>query len=285
MAAATITERQWRAARDALAGATDRFIRLVEAVDRPETMVTAHWSVADTLVHVVSVAWLYAVKLDPAHQPLPIPGLGTRLATVTVDTIADLNDVVLAHLTEREPGPLLARLRADVDTILAATTDSRPGEQLDWFGGARAPLAGLFAHLVNELLVHGWDIAPAARSPWEIPAREAVLFFELFLVGLIRAGYGRLLDSDEPPRERPITVEFRSAYCADVTLTLHRGRVRVAAPGARPDVRVRFDPAALNLMMFGRVGRARTVLRGRVVAWGRRPWLLPPFLRVLRTPS
>ncbi|WP_433687200.1 maleylpyruvate isomerase family mycothiol-dependent enzyme [Micromonospora carbonacea] len=284
-ATATVNPQQWRAARQALAAATDRFARLVESVDRPQTMVTAHWSVADTVVHLVSVAWWYATKLDPQHPPLPIPGLDARLPTVTVDTIEGVNDLVLAHLTERDPAPLLAQFRADVAKILSIAADRDPDELLPWFGDARAPLAGLFGHLVNELLVHGWDIARATGRPWEMPGREAVLFFEVFLVGVVRAGYGRLLDNDEPHRERPITVEFRSAYCADVTLVLHRGLVSIAAPGARPDVRVRFDPAALNLMLFGRVGRVRTALTGGVSIRGRRPWLLFPFLRVLRTPS
>ncbi|WP_320066474.1 hypothetical protein [Micromonospora sp. RTGN7] len=58
----------------------------------------------------------------------------------------------------------------------------------------------------------------------------------------------------------------------------------VADPGSPPDVRLRFDPALLNLMLFGRVSRVRTALTGGVAARGRRPWLLLPFLRVLRTP-
>ncbi|MFI1193154.1 maleylpyruvate isomerase family mycothiol-dependent enzyme [Micromonospora sp. NPDC020750] len=282
---ATISPRQWQTAREALEQATARFVRLVETVDRPDTMVTAHWSVADTVVHLVSVAWWYATKLDPDHPPLPIPGLSAQLPTVTVDTIADVNDLILRHLTDRSPQPLLDRFQADVDKILRITADRRPDELLSWFGDARAPLAGLFGHLVNELLVHGWDIARATGRPWKMPGSEAVLFFEVFLVNVLRAGYGHLLDNDEPPRERPITVEFRSAYCADITLVLHRGVVTVAAPGTPPDVRVRFDPAALNLMLFGRVSRVRTVLAGKLALRGPRPWLLFPFLRVLRAPN
>jgi hypothetical protein len=40
-----------------------------------------------------------------------------------------------------------------------------------------------------------------------------------------------------------------------------------------------------SLMMFGRVSKARAVLTRKVTVGGRRPWLLPVFLRTLRVPS
>ncbi|MEU3453306.1 maleylpyruvate isomerase N-terminal domain-containing protein [Micromonospora sp. NPDC006766] len=281
---ATITSEGWSTAPAALAANAGRFLALARSVP-PDTMVTAHWTVTDTLAHLVSLAWYYVRLVDPASEPLPVPGLDERLPLVTVDTVADANDLVLSHLTERDPGPLLDRLRQDVDRLLAGCADRRPDEVVPWLGDARVPLAGLLAHLVNELLVHGHDIARAGRRPWTLPPRDAVLFLELFLAGVIRHGYGRLLDGVDPPRRPRIVVLFTSAYSAPLTIALDHGRVRFAAPDERPDVTIRFDPATLNLMMFGRVSRARAVLTGRVRIGGPRPWLLPPFLRVFRTPS
>lgn len=151
-----------------------------------------------------------------------------------------------------------------------------------WGPGA---LPGLLAHLVNELLLHGWDVARATRRRWTVPSRHAVLFHDLFLAGLVRHGYGHLLDGVDPPRRPRIVVRFASAYAAPMTLTLAAGQVRFAEPDERPDARVGFDPATLNLMMFGRISRARALLTGRVRVTGPRPWLLPDFLRVFRTPS
>jgi len=94
-----------------------------------------------------------------------------------------------------------------------------------------------------------------------------------------------LLDGSPPPRERRIAVEFRSAHTTPVTLVLRAGRVTAEEPGGDTDVRLRFDPATLNLMMFGRVSRARAAFTGKVVVRGRRPWLLPDFLRTVRLPS
>lgn len=281
---ATITSEGWANAPAALAESADRFVALARAAPA-DVMVTADWTVADTLAHLVSLAWHYVRLVDPSREPLPVPGLAERIPLVTVDTVADANDVLLHHLTERDPGLLLDRLRGDIDRLLSCCAGRDPDEVVPWLGDARVPLAGLLAHLVNELLVHGHDIARATGQPWSLPPRDAVLFLRLFLVGVVRHGYGRLLDGVAPPRRPRIVVRFSSAYAAPVTLTLHHGRIRFAEPDERPDVRIRFDPATLNLMMFGRVSRARALLTGRIRVGGPRPWLLPPFLRVFRTPS
>lgn len=281
---AAVSEERWRAARTALADWTDRFVDLVRDAP-PAAMATAHWSVADTVAHVYSLAWYYVCLVDPEHPPLPVPGLSARLPDTTVDTVADFNDVLLRHLTEREPQPLLDRLQADVKQFLASCEGRRPDETVPWLGGARVPLAGLCAHLVNELLIHGHDVARAAGRPWTVPGPDAALFLELFMAGVVRHGYGRLIDGGAPPSERRIVVEFRSAYAPPVRFLLHRGRVSFADPGVRPDARIDHDPGTLNLMMFGRVSRARAVLTGKVRISGRRPWLLPAFLRKFRTPS
>jgi putative sterol carrier protein len=94
-----------------------------------------------------------------------------------------------------------------------------------------------------------------------------------------------LLDGGGPARERRIAVEFRSRHTAPVTLVLRDGLVSAEEPGGPTDVRVSFDPATLNLMLFGRISRVRAVLTGKVAVRGRRPWLLPAFLRTVRVPD
>ncbi|SCL64876.1 TIGR03083 family protein [Micromonospora citrea] len=281
---ATVSDERWQVARAALAEQTDRFVELVRAAP-PQAHATAHWSVADTLAHVGSIAWLYVCLVDPERPLPPVPGFDGLLPETTVDTVADFNDVLLGHLTERDPHLLLDRLQTDVKQFLVACERRRPDETVPWLGGARVPLAGLCAHLVNEVLVHGHDISRATGLPWRIPDPHAALFLELFLAGVVRHGYGRLIDGGAPPSERRIVVEFRSAYAPPLRLLLHRGRVTFAEPDARPDAVVDHEPATLNLMMFGRISRARAVLSGKVRVSGRRPWLLPAFQRKFRTPS
>lgn len=281
----TVTDDQWRASRSALQEVGGRFADLVSSTP-PATMATAHWSVADTAAHVAVVASFYAHLARPEATPHPFGAFIDRLEQTTTATVADLNERALREHPERDPQELAARLRADIATFLAATEGDHPPQPLPWLGGSQVPLAGLAAHLLNELLIHGWDIARATRSQWEIPPAYAAMFFELFMVGMISSGYGRLLDDNKPPPpDRRTAVEFRSPHTSPVTLALDNGLVVVEEPRADNDVRVRFDPPTMNLMLFGRLSRARAALTGKVVAWGRRPWLLPDFLRTMRLPS
>jgi uncharacterized protein (TIGR03083 family) len=280
--AATISRAQWVSVRAALRDSTSRFASLVGSVAEPGTMVTAEWNVADAAAHVAAVAWMYTSALAGGDAQTQ---LARRISSVTVDTVAHLNNRTLRQFTERDPRALAARLRSDVDTILEITEDGDPELPVPWLGESRVPLGGVLAHLSNELIVHGWDIARALGRPWPMPRPAAGLFFDLFVVGMIRHDVGHLLDNSPPPRDRRVAIAFRSFHTRPVTLVLHRGRVSAEDPGGPVDARVAFDPTTMNLLLFGRVGRLRAVATGRLFVAGRRPWLLPVFLRTVRLPT
>ncbi|QQQ78400.1 maleylpyruvate isomerase family mycothiol-dependent enzyme [Saccharothrix sp. 6-C] len=278
-----MVSQQWPVVRDVLSDVTGRFADLVAASD-PDALATPDWTVADTAAHVVAIASIYTTLLVPGGAELTDPALAARIPTVTVDTVADLNDLALRRFTERDPAALAAMLRSMVATILDRTAGTDPERTVPWLGASKVPVAGVLAHLVNELLIHGWDIARGVGTPWSVPPGEAALFFELFLVGMMRNDVGSVLDG-QPPGDRRIAVAFRSPHTTPVTIVLHRGRVTVGEPGEPVDVRLSFDPAVLNLVLFGRVSRARAVLTGKLRITGRRPWLLPAFLRTVRLPT
>lgn len=278
-----ITDERWTATRTALRTTAERFLDLAEASDARTmaSMATADWSVADTVAHVGTIAAMYTGIVRFA-EPV-IPAVEAQVLATSVDTVAELNARTLALRPERDPAVLVERLRTDIDDVLAATETADPAAAVAWLGDSRVPICGVLAHLVNELHIHGRDIARATRAPWHVPAADAALFFEVFFVELLRRDVGHLLDNDEPPSDRRIAVEFRSPHTTPVTVVLHQGRVTVEQPGDA-DVRIFFDPPALNLMMFHRISKARAALTGKVRVWGRRPWLLPAFLRTVRCP-
>ncbi|SDZ10631.1 TIGR03083 family protein [Amycolatopsis xylanica] len=273
-----ISDAQWHAVRVSLKHAGDRFAELVSSRD-PDAKATQDWTVADTAAHVAVIAKLYTAQIGAEETPHPLPSLRSTVLTTTVDTVSDLNATALARFTERDTGRIIEQLQADIDVILRISDGLDPEEPLPWLGDSRVPRAGVLAHLVNELLIHGWDIAR-----WRIPPQDAALFVDLFLVGLLRHDPGHLLANDEPPRERRIAVQFRSDHTNPVTLVLHRGKVTVEDPRDDNDVRLRFDPPTLNLMNFHRVSKARAVLTGKIGISGPKPWLLPRFLKTVRLP-
>lgn len=264
--------------------AVDRFSALVERVD-PQAMATADWTVADTAAHVALVAWLNTAMVVSDDTPFPFPGVREQIAATTVDNIhAGLNSSLLRAYPERDPRELLRTLRSSVEETLRLTDTADPSRTVDWLGGSKIPLAGLMAHLTNELLLHGRDIARAVHQPWQIPQASAAQFFELFLIEISRTGAGHMLDDDRPVRPGRIAVEFRSDYTPPVTMVLDTGKAWVEEPSRDTDVHVYFKPTALSLVLFHRISWARAAMTGSLFVWGRRPWLLAPFLRKVRLP-
>ncbi|EME62581.1 maleylpyruvate isomerase N-terminal domain-containing protein [Amycolatopsis decaplanina] len=257
---------------------------MVARVPDPDAMVTAEWTAAETVAHVAMIAKMYTSLVRRDSAPVLDTRGQSQVEKTTVDTVSVLNTLVLRDFPERDIGVLVTGLLADIEEVLRVTEDADPETSLDWLGASKVPLAGVLAHLVNELHIHGWDIAKALKLPWTIPPADAALFFDLFMVGLLTRDVGHLLDTDEPPRDRRIAVAFRSAYTSPVVLVLHQGRVTVEEPGGPVDARISFDPPSLNLMLFHRVGKARSVLTRKIAVSGPRPWLLPAFLRVVRLP-
>jgi uncharacterized protein (TIGR03083 family) len=282
----TISTEQWDATRAALKDTAERFAALVSTRD-PAIMATRDWSIADTVAHVTAIA-LWDTALTRPGGPLPHPWnlAADQIPITTVDTVHALNDQILAGFTERDPAALAERLRAHIDDMLSASTGHDPDTTVAWLGGSHVPLAGVFAHLTNELQIHGRDIARAVDVKWVIPPAYAAQFLDVFVAGIARNGPGRLLDSDQPAPGRRITARLVSRDTRPLTLVvLPDGSATAGDPEGPVDVRIRFEPATFNLMMFGRISKVRAALSGKVVVAGPRPWLLPAFLRVFRFPS
>ncbi|NLU79180.1 hypothetical protein HCA58_12490 [Micromonospora sp. HNM0581] len=275
---------QQRRVRASVSAVLQRLFVLVEEAP-PDLPVTAAWTVADTMAHLAGVAAMGLGLVRSVPPDLPVPALLQWRERTTVDSISVMNAEVLRCYTERRVPVLSARLRDDVQAVLRAAEHTGPDHEVRWLGDARLPVDGLLAHLLNELNIHAWDIAKALSVPWVIDPADAALFVDLFLVGMTRRGYGNLLDRDGAVYPGRVSVTLRHMFGPDVTLALVAGRVVVEPPDPRPDVRLSFDPAAFTLMMFGRMGRGRAVLTRKVIVGGRRPWLLPIFLRTMRLPS
>lgn len=281
-----IAMREWNAARVALLDSAEQFSELFSSCDH-WAMATPDWTVADTAAHVTAIALWYTALARPGEAPYPYPwdAVSERLRVTTVDTVFKLNDEVIQRFTERDPRVLAQQLHAHVSSMLTTSAELDPDLPVGWLGGSRIPLAAVFAHLTNELQIHGRDIARAVGRRWVTPPSYAAQFFGIFVAGVTRHGTGRLLYREGGDSRARVTVQFTSRYSEPLTMTLDHGEVALADGAAQVDVRIWSDPVMLNLMLFGRVTRAHAVLTGKVRVSGRRPWLLPAFLRTVRFPS
>jgi hypothetical protein len=79
--------------------------------------------------------------------------------------------------------------------------------------------------------------------------------------------------------------ELRVRGLARLTVTFTNGTVAVhTEPSRRPDCVVMIEPITFFLLALGRRSAIGAIVRGKVLAWGRKPWLAPGFPALFSAP-
>jgi uncharacterized protein (TIGR03083 family) len=237
--------------------AADRFAALVTAVPDPAAPIPdAEWTVRDATAHVVSVARRFIDGPESRGTWVPDPR-----------DLAALNDAQIEPLAGLDLAELAARLRRDLAALAAQVRAYGAAPPSFRFHGGE-PIAADVAlgTLLGELVVHGWDIARAAGRRWPIDPGDV----ELILDGVEPILPGWV----DPDRAGHLTATFEVRLRGGSTRrwSFRNGRLKVGA-GDRPDVTISADPVALLLVFYGRQSQWPHIARGRLLAWGRRPWL------------
>lgn len=236
----------------------ERFAALVTAVPDPAAPIPdSEWTVRDATAHVVTTARRYGEGPE---------GRGTWVADPR--ELGALNDTQNQTLAGLDLAELATRLRRDL-TALAAQVRAY-GTAPPWFrfhGGEPVAADVALGILLGELVVHGWDIARVTGHPWPIDGGDVELILEG--VEAILPGW---VDRDAAGG-LTATFEVRLRGGGTHVWSFRGGRLEVAPAGRRPDVRISTDPVALLLVFYRRQSQWRHIARGRMLAWGRRPWL------------
>jgi len=277
-------ERHWPAVRGMVEQAAARFAALLRTVRDPNAPTTGHWRIADTAAHLEVVCAMDAHAATFGGIAFPDPDVLGLIETSSIDDVARLNAVSLLRYTERDLARLAGRIEAAVGEILRATEGADGTAVGPWLGGAELSVTGILGHLLNELLLHGLDIARAEGRPWPVPAPAAALAFQVFILGVLQGDSGNLLRYHTPGAPGVVRAELRSRHHRPVVLAAEDGRLRMAIPGEPVDVHIWSDPVALMLLVWHRSGRVRPFLTGRMALWGRRPWRALRFLDAVRLP-
>jgi hypothetical protein len=212
-------------------------------------------------MHVVTVVPRYAAGPE---------GRGAWAPTPTV--LPALNDDEIRALGRPPMGELTGRLLRDLADLHAQIRAYGPAVPTFRFhGGSSIAADQALGILLGELVVHGNDIATALRRPWPIDPAH---------VELILQGVNPILPGWVDPAGAAglsATFELRLRGQGTHVWSFADGRLvtaRVGAPGAGvPDVHISGDPAYLLLLLYRRVPQWRGIATGKLLAWGRRPWL------------
>jgi uncharacterized protein (TIGR03083 family) len=248
---------------------------LVTTADRPDAPVgpTPGWSVTQVVAHLAGVTVQLAPEVDtPDARQFEIP---TARRLGTPDAAGQL------PVPRRAPG-----LPAALDALRCAVAALPSGPGVDaagpvpYAGAVEVVPADLFGLILGEFLVHGHDLAATLRRPWPIDPEQAA--------EVLRAVVTVLPAWVDPARATDVccVIELKVRGDRRYRWQLADGALVADPPGPRPaDVTISARPAAMVMLLYGRLSPWRGIVTGRVRGWGRRPGLVLEAARFLRAPD
>jgi uncharacterized protein (TIGR03083 family) len=256
------------ATRAALEVVGRRLVELLAAVPDPQAPTRGlAWTLGETSLHLAGGPARYA---DFAR--------GRALPEPTID-LGPVNARRIAAQPERTPSVLARRLDANTRRYLAETAELPATHPVPFFGGVTIQLAAQSAILLGEFVVHGHDLARSIGRPWPIEAAHARL-----IIAALTALLPRYVDRASAGG---LTATYQVRLRGGPSFQVHfdRGTATVGPPNpGAVDCRLVADPVTFLLVAYGRRSQWPGILRGQLLAWGRRPWLGPRFQRLLVRP-
>jgi hypothetical protein len=191
---------------------------------------------------------------------------GDTTPVIDVTDLATSNPAAVATIQEGNVVTLTASLETAVDRFLELTRDRDLTDPMSWHG-VQTTVGAVYGIYLGELLVHGYDVGRTIGRPWPIDEGEATIVFE----GISQIVHLFL----DPVRSRhDASFELRLRTGPSFVFRFSDGALRVETGRARDvDCRIIADPAALLPVLYKRRSQWGAIARGRLVAFGRRPWL------------
>lgn len=247
-------------------------------VNRPEQPVPGlRWTAAETAAHVVGDLRDYTQTLTRhtngylthANRPMQSP---SRLS-------AAVNARHLTEVPERDLSQLAGLLEDAAEAYLGAAAAADTEARIATPNGLIVDAPTMTSLLLGEQLIHGLDIARAAKSRWPIEGGDALAVVPAVLA--IAPQYLR------PGRAAGVhcSFELRMRGGARYRMVVDNGAAAVgAAAGQNSDCVITADPVAFLLLGYGRIPMWSPVVRGQLRAGGRKPWLAMKFATLLESP-
>jgi hypothetical protein len=266
-------------ARAALADAVARSAQLWRSVaDSAAPVPGLAWTAGQTAAHMVADMREYTEALtrhvngDDAAINIP-DGSPARARTA-------VNDRHLIDVSERDLRRLADMLEETATRYLAVASAIDTSERVEILtaDGLVLEPAVMTCLLLGEQLVHGLDIARAAHRSWSIGREDALLVIPAVLS--LAPKYLR------PSRTKNLNISFeiRMRGGCRYRMAIANGTGVVTAAGEKADCVITADPVAFLLVGGGRVPQLPVVLRGKLRAGGRKPWLAAKFGTLLASP-
>lgn len=273
-----------------LAAEVKRLVPMMRSITRPDAPAVGDWSVTDVAVH-LSQAWIAVPglakdDLSDVHEVLPQTRSSGRSLIPDIWGLADLTVNGVRAEPERDLSVLARRIEERALAYLDAHRKGPTDGARPWLvEGTEVAPATLTCHLLNETIMHGWDMATSDGRRWPIPAAHAAMVFDGFLVPVIQALGPRAMVNQESAAGLQATFEMRVKGGGRHVFAFDDGALSLEAPSDRPvDCIIDADPEALLLVVWGREDQAKAIAQRKLVPSGPKAHLAPRLRSLMRNP-
>jgi hypothetical protein len=191
---------------------------------------------------------------------------------------------------ERNPSVLADRIEARAQEYFRECVGADPTAPRPWLvQGITVAQATLTYHLLNETIMHGGDIAHAAGRPWRIEPAQAAMVLGRFIMPVVQALDPRTMVNAAQVAGLRATYDLRIRGGDRFHFVFNDGVLHVEDPSLCPslgpaDCHLSADPVAWLRVIWNRQSQWSAIAQGKLLAWGRKPWLGPRFRALIRNP-
>ncbi|MGB9280469.1 MAG: maleylpyruvate isomerase N-terminal domain-containing protein [Pseudonocardiaceae bacterium] len=278
----------WQRGQDALRIEVSRVTTLLRTVSDPEPHAVGQWNLGEVAMH-LSQAWMVVTglaKRDLSRFREVVPSVAGESLLREMSELGETTMLGVKSDPERNPGVLADRIDAMAQEYFSECVTADPDEPRPWMvGGSTVRQSTLTYHLLNETVMHGADIARAAGHRWRIEPAHAALVLGRFIIPVLQALPPRaLVDPGQAAGLRAI-YDLRVRGGDRFHFVFDNGALLVEQPSARRvDCHISADPVAFLMVVWGRQSQWPAIAKGKLIAWGRKPWLGFRFRALMRNP-
>lgn len=264
----------WAAAQAAVSSEAARVAGLVRSINQPEAPALGEWNVIQLATHLANT-------LDGITAMAN--GGGGLLDDIW--DLSKLTGMMVAGEGGLSPAEIAERIESGAANLLGVMASSTENAERKWLvSGLGTSLSSLTCHALNELVVHGRDLAVAEHRQWPVNGAYAALVVEGFLfpaLGML----GRSMVDEEGAKGVKACLEIKVRGGGRAYFNFDHGDMTITAQSSgRVDCHLSVDPTAFLLVAWGRISQWKAIPKGQLLAWGRKPWLALKLRSMLRNP-